>query len=73
VDSAVAIFNKDTLVRRLLGLLYNDGKDWYANVLLYQLTGRDALKLEGMKRNAWEKEYKKTDLDYWEAYRRRLN
>ena len=45
-------------------------KDWAANLVLYRLTGRDALSLAGIEKGApqWRAERKDMDVSYWRAW-----
>lgn len=50
-------------------MLADTTKDWYANVLLYQLTNKDASSLIVVDtRNKWIEMSKDEDLNCWRSY-----
>jgi hypothetical protein len=62
-------YNKPLLVKRLISVLGDTNKDWYANVLLYALTEKDAtslLVIDG--RDDWLRINKSKDIEYWNFY-----
>lgn len=61
--------DKNKLINRLVPMLTDSTKDWYANVLLYQLTQKDASSLIVVEnRNEWIEKSKDNDLNYWKSY-----
>ncbi|MFT3674579.1 MAG: hypothetical protein QM781_01645 [Chitinophagaceae bacterium] len=57
------------LIRRLIPLLNDNAKDWHTNILLYQLTKRDASTFITIRnRSEWIEKYKNNDLRYWRSY-----
>ena len=54
----------------LIEQLTSPDKDWAANLVLYRLTGRDALPLAGIEKGApqWRAERKEMDVSYWRAW-----
>lgn|SRR5690606_4645249 len=61
--------DKQRLVSRLIPMLNDNTKDWYANVLLYQLTEREASSLIIIEnRDEWVAKHKDEDLKYWHCY-----
>lgn len=61
--------DKKKLINRLAPMLADTTKDWYANVLLYQLMERDASSLFVVEnRNEWIERSKEDDLNFWKSY-----
>lgn len=61
--------DKNKLINRLVPMLTDSTKDWYTNVLLYQLTQKDASSLIVVEnRNEWIEKSKDDDLNYWKSY-----
>jgi len=55
------------LVPKLIALFDSPDRDWAANLLLYALTGRDAMLLGGFETNIakWRDRQKELDRRYW--------
>lgn len=69
VDALLAKVTKIKLIKSLIPMLTDTTKDWYANVLLYQITGRDATLLIVIEnREAWVTRNRKKDIEYWNSY-----
>lgn len=72
VEGLLKTVKKNKVVKRLIPLLNDSTKDWYANVLLYQITDRDASALLVIEnRNDWIKRNRENDIEYWHAYQNR--
>jgi hypothetical protein len=54
-------------IPELIGLLASADKDWAANLVLYSISGRDALPLAGIENGAaeWRASRKEADVAYW--------
>jgi hypothetical protein len=69
VNRLVAKYKKKLLVKRLFSVLGDTSKDWYANVLLYAITERDATPLVAIEgREDWLNSNKSKDIEYWSTY-----
>ncbi|MFL9482491.1 hypothetical protein ACI6Q2_06900 [Chitinophagaceae bacterium LWZ2-11] len=53
------------LINILLPMFNDETRDWYANLLLYDFTGRDATNLLGLSADDWRKKYKAEDVRFW--------
>ena len=66
VDSLAALYPRDLLVRKLVPLLLDTTRDFYANAILYALFEREMPPLN--TRANWVKTTRKEDLAYWNNY-----
>lgn len=60
---------EDLNKKEVLSYLHNKDYDWYTNLLLYQITKKDAGLYIGFKilnRDIWIKELYEYDMEYWE-------
>jgi hypothetical protein len=57
-------------VPALIGSLGTADKDWAANLVLYALTGRDAMVLTGFENDidGWRRTQKESDQHYWDSW-----
>jgi len=57
-------------VPELIALLGSRDRDWAANLVLYSISGRDALPLAGIENGAeqWRASRKQSDVRYWERW-----
>jgi len=57
-------------IPELIGLLASPDKDWAANLVLYSISGRDALPLAGIENGAaeWRAGRKEADVAYWTTW-----
>jgi hypothetical protein len=66
VNKMVAEFGQKKVIELLLPLLQDSSKDWYANVLLYDITKRDATPLIVVdNRPSWINNNHDLDITFW--------
>lgn len=69
VDALLSKVRKSKLIKSLIPLLNDSNKDWYANVLLYQITERDATPFMVIEdRETWVMRNREKDIEYWNNY-----
>lgn len=69
VKSVLSKYKKSALLKRLIAALDDPNKDWYANILLYAITERDATSLVVIEGRAdWVNSNKEKDVEYWSKY-----
>ena len=71
VDSLMALYPRDLLVIKLVPLLEDSNKDFYANAILYALFERLMPPLN--TRANWIKTTAKKDKEYWQNYVREIS
>lgn len=73
VNKLLKSAKRETVIRRLVGLLSDTTRDWYANLLLYDITHRDAIYYFGTPetRDSWVKSIRNKDIQYWNEYVRK--
>ena len=71
VDSLAALYPRDLIVSKLVPLLEDTNKDFYANAILYALFERLMPPLN--TRENWLKTTAKKDIEYWQNYIRKKN
>jgi hypothetical protein len=69
VDSLAALYSRHLLVSKLVPLLEDTSKDFYANAILYALFERAMPPLN--TRANWLKTTAKKDIEYWQKYIRK--
>ena len=69
VNSLAKKYKKENLIRHLITVLNDPDKDWYANVLLYAITQKEASPLLAVEnRDEWIIAGREQDLKYWNNY-----
>ena len=74
VKSILTKKNKALLINRLISELKNPDRDWYANVILYAITERDATSFSVINgREDWINFSRQSDIIYWTKFQERTN
>jgi hypothetical protein len=69
INSILSKYNKSSLIKSLIDVLNDPNKDWYANILLYAISQKDATPLIVINgRKDWVDVYKEKDLHYWNDF-----
>jgi len=69
IDSLFKMVDKIELIKKLVSLLDNPQYDWGANLVLYSLTKKIAIRFIVVEnRNEWQKKFKTEDIEYWRAF-----
>ena len=69
VDSLQRLYGRKTLIKELVIALKNSNRDWYANLLLYNITKKPAIKfLFITDRKKWVRHEKSRDIACWNKY-----